>query len=33
VESDEILHKMQEMGVDFVQGYSVSSPVPVSEAH
>lgn len=32
VENDRILDKLRAMGVDFAQGYSLSGPVPLSEA-
>jgi len=31
VETPEILQKLREMGVDFVQGYAVAKPIPIKE--
>ncbi len=33
VESEEILARLQQLGVDFAQGYALSKPVPLREAH
>ena len=31
VESDEIIEKLKSIGVDFVQGYALGYPLPMSE--
>ena len=31
VENDEILQKLAEIGVDFVQGYGIGKPAPIDD--